>query len=323
MWPTRRTFWAGRCVHQRTYPPLPVRTAPFASLPQPRIEHHLLNACRTAGIPIHWNREVVHVAAAPHGVTVRTHDGAEHTGAYLIAADGARSAVRAQLGIALDQTRSPHAFVIADVADGPPLPCSRDFHYRHPAVGGRNVLLVPFQGGWRVDLQCRPHDDPDHWTRSTPEWIGSILGAAYSDRVTWVSPYRFRQRVAHTFHDPHHRVLLAGEAAHQFPPFGARGMNSGIADAQAAARAIGEALTLSAAERDAPVAAYTDRRRTAALTNQAAAAGALAHLQADTPGARLRQRAASLAASAWPPAGAWLDRAPYGPTLRATPTRAY
>ena len=48
-----------------------------------------------------------------------------------------------------------------------------------------------------------------------------------------MSTYRFRQAVAESFTDPRHRVLLVGEAAHLFPPFGARGMNSGIADADA------------------------------------------------------------------------------------------
>lgn len=42
--------------------------------------------------------------------------------------------------------------------------------------------------------------------------------------------------------DDHHRVLLAGEAGHLFAPFGARGMNSGVADADAAASAIPVAL---------------------------------------------------------------------------------
>ena len=40
--------------------------------------------------------------------------------------------------------------------------------------------------------------------------------------------------MATAFTDPHRRVLLVGEAAHLFPPFGARGMNSAFADAVAA-----------------------------------------------------------------------------------------
>ena len=54
------------------------------------------------------------------------------------------------------------SYVVADVAEDDVAPrCpERVFHYRHPGVGGRNVLLSPFAGGWRADLQLRPDDDP-------------------------------------------------------------------------------------------------------------------------------------------------------------------
>ena len=64
----------------------------------------------------------------------------------MIGADGARSAVRKQIGTRMEGDRDDGWFVIVDVAEIPsrPLPIERSFHYRHPAVDGRHILLVPF-----------------------------------------------------------------------------------------------------------------------------------------------------------------------------------
>ncbi|MFC7079007.1 FAD-dependent monooxygenase [Halorussus caseinilyticus] len=91
------------------------------------------------------------------------------------------------------------------------------------------MLVVPFTGGWRVDIQCKESDDPDRLCSEEVlgEMIARILGERYRSRVSWVSEYKFKQVTANSFVDDHRRVLLAGEAAHLFAPYGARGMNSG------------------------------------------------------------------------------------------------
>jgi 3-(3-hydroxy-phenyl)propionate hydroxylase len=189
----------------------------------------------------------------------------------------------------------------------------RIFHYEHPAVDGRNVLFVPFAGHWRVDLQCRPDDDPETFSGvdGVRNWLPRVIDAKYADRVTWVSTYVFLQVLAREFADPSGRVLLAGEAAHLFAPFGARGLNSGIPDAIVAARAVRAALD------GAPgaVAHFADTRRTAAERNRAASNEALAHLAPTSSRIRLQRRAAALAAPHVSSVARWLDAAPYGPRL--------
>lgn len=322
VWPTKRTLFRGREVYRRDYAPVPDGVLPpLSSLPQDRFEDLLLEACRQAGAEVRWEAEVGEVRTGATGVEVVTGDGARWPAAYVVGADGGRSVVRSQIGARLEGERSDAAYVVVDVAegDGDPLPPQRIFHYEHPALGGRNVLLVPFRGGWRVDLQCRPDDDVD--ALSSPEgvqgWVARVLPAAYAGRVTWVSTYRFLQVVADRFTDRHHRVLLAGEAAHLFAPFGARGMNSGIADAAAAAAAIQQAVgAVTPAVARHAVASFAARRHDAAQWNRHAAGMALRHLQARDAATRVRRWAAAAAAPLVTRAGRWLDSAPYGPRLR-------
>jgi 3-(3-hydroxy-phenyl)propionate hydroxylase len=319
VWPTKRTFWRGRQVFVRHYPqPDPSTLPPFASLPQIEIERFLFQACQEAGVDFVWNTPVTGVETTPDGVTVTTTAGQIWTAAYLIGADGARSAVRQAIGVPMEGSRSKNSYIVVDVAEDPgdPLPCERVFHYKHPGVGGRNVLLVPFVGGWRIDLQCRDEDDPERFSgmEGVRRWLPKVMPARYADRITWVSTYQFLQVLASDFTDQHQRVLLVGEAAHLFAPFGARGMNSGIADAIAAATAIDTALKeIDRTRAEEAVKQFAWDRRAAAEYNRAAARQALAHLQKRSPAMWVKRHIAALLAPHWERAGRWLDSGPYGP----------
>ncbi len=320
IWLTKRTLYRGREVYAKTYPPPPDDVLPAAtSLPQVVTEQLLLAAAHAAGVEFVWESPVAGVEAREGGVTVVTEDGSRLAADFAIGADGARSNVRASLEIPLEGPRTQNAFVIVDADEDPeaPLPTERIFHYEHPAVGGRNVLFVPFAGHWRIDLQCRPDDDAEAFGgEGVKDWLPLVIDAKYAERVTWVSTYVFMQVLAREFADPTRRVLLVGEAAHLFAPFGARGLNSGIPDAIVAARAVRAALDApSAGEARAAVDHFAESRRAAAERNRSASNEALAHL-APTDGATLqRRRVAAAAAPADEAAGRWLDSAPYGPRL--------
>lgn len=322
VWSAKRTFWREREVFARSYPPpaadgLP----PFTSLPQPEVERHLVQACEASGVELVWNTPVRGVTVRPEAVEVETAHGTTWTAPYVVAADGARSALRRALGVPMEGDRSESSYVIVDVGEDPqaPRPLERTFHYEHPAVGSRNVLLVPFPGGWRIDLQCASDDDPelfgsDDGARS---WVGKVMGGGYAQRVSWVSTYRFLQVVARELTDEKRRVLLVGDAAHLFAPFGARGMNSGIADAHVAAAAIHAALRATdRGQARAAIETFATDRHEAARWNRRAAGRALAAMQPHGPWARGRRRVAAALAPRSERAGAWLDAAPYGPRLR-------
>ncbi|WP_247004684.1 FAD-dependent monooxygenase [Halosolutus gelatinilyticus] len=320
VWPTRRTLYRGTEVFNRTYdsPGGSGDIPHFTSVPQVVTERYMLDALDEAGIDVHWEAEVETVDSSPDGVRVETADGREWDCEYLIGADGGGSTVRNEIGVNFEGDQSANHFIIADVdeVEDDPLPLERVFHYDAPEADGRNVLLVPFTGGWRLDIQCYEDDDPEELSgdERMRTFVRDVMGERYEDNVSWVSSYRFLQVNADSFVDDHRRVLLAGEAAHLLAPFGARGMNSGVADADEAASAVAVAIDArtEAVARD-EVELFAARREKAAEYNIGAAGQALEYLQGDDPVTVLRKEIAAEMADYFEAAGEWLDDAPYGP----------
>lgn len=311
VWTTKKTYWGEDLVYERTYPPPdPSRLPHSTNLSQIAIEGFLLDACKRAGVEFAWEQSLVSSTTSAGGVVLRTEAGDEWRAQYVVGADGSRSVVRSSAGIELEGPRIPDSFVIVDVDEDeerPMLP-ERIYYYEHPAADGRNVLLVPFAGGIRADLQLRPGDDPEKFNDpdGVTRWIARVLPPKYAERVTWVSTYRFFQVVASAFTDEHRRICLVGEAAHLFAPFGARGLNSGIPDALVAARAI-------AAGTPEAIDHFATTRRAAALYNRDASNTALHHMQANGWKVRLKRRVMASIARHGIAAGSWLDSSPFGP----------
>ncbi|MEU0878272.1 FAD-dependent monooxygenase [Lentzea sp. NPDC005914] len=318
LWNVRRTLYRGREVYAREFPPHdPARgLPPFTSLRQSETERVLLDACARAGVDVRWNHPVTEVVAHSGGVTVATADGETWSGTHLVGADGARSIVRKCTGTSLGGSAAEGFHVVVDVRDEPGGTPSleRVMHYEHPAADGRGVLVVPYAKGFQVDVQSRAGDDPDVMAspQEVERWLPELIGPTPPERVTALSVYRFLQLIADDFTDPHRRILLVGEAAHLFPPFGARGMNSGFVDAHAAAVAIAVGRRSPAVNAGA-VAEFATARRAAAEVNSAAAGAALRHLRPPGTAARWRRRAAASLAPVVPRFGEWLEHAPYGP----------
>jgi len=310
------TFYEGKRVFHLRIPSSATTKKFAASLPQRVTEKIVYDAAMAHGVRFRWGSPVPDVATDSSGATITLASGERIRTPYVIAADGARSAVRRALGISMSGHTDATPFLIVDVEEHPdtsvrPVPGS--FHYRNPDLGGRNVLRIPFAGGIRIDLQCLPTDDAEHLAspEGLREWLPKVVDPWYTDHVQWVSTYRFNQVVADSYTDPHRRVLLTGEAAHLFAPFGARGLNSGVMDATDAAEAVSRAL---AAPDTASARRLIDRsaadRRTWGLRNRAVSNRALRIMRADDPRMRTRRNLAARVAPAFWPAGAWLAGGP-------------
>ena len=112
------------------------------------------------------------------------------------------------------------------------VPSERWFWFDPPFNPGQSALLHKQPDGvWRIDLQLGR--DIDREAEKRPERImprlGAMLGEGVRFTLDWVSIYTFQCRRMERFR--HGRVIFGGDAAHQVSPFGARGANSGIQDA--------------------------------------------------------------------------------------------
>lgn len=319
VWPVKRTLYRGKEVYMRNYGTSKKEgLPPFTSLPQVEAEKYLYEACVQAGIEFYYDKPVTDVKTSETGVEVIIHSNEVWSADYIIAADGGRSAVRTSIGAELEGPRTKDTFLVVDVIEDEenPLPLERIFHYQHPAMGGRNVMYVPFKGGWRVDLQLLDGDDPEEFSgkEGVQKWLPKVMDAKYADVITWVSTYTFHQAVSSSYTDENHRVLLAGEAAHLFAPFGARGLNSGVPDATIAARGIRKAVDAKdSAEAEKAIAAAANERRIAGLYNREGSNTALHHIQGSSAFMNRKKEVAASLSSIVPSVGRWLDEGPYGP----------
>jgi len=208
----------------------------FVNLQQYHLERFLVE--RAAALPnldIRWRNKVT--GLAPHNdgavLTVDTPDGPYPIEAgWVVAADGARSSLRRLLGLDFVGEAFEDRFLIADVKMTGEFPPERWFWFDPPFHPGRSALLHKQPDDiWRIDLQLGPEADP--LAEQRPERVlprlRQMLGHdAFS--LEWVSAYSFQCRRLKRF--VHGRVVFVGDAAHQVSPFGARGANSGIQDAE-------------------------------------------------------------------------------------------
>jgi 3-(3-hydroxy-phenyl)propionate hydroxylase len=111
-------------------------------------------------------------------------------------------------------------------------PTERWFWFDPPFHAGRSALLHKQPDDvWRIDLQLDRSADPmvEKQPENVRPRIARMLGHDQFD-FEWISLYKFQcRRMARFLHG---RVIFAGDAAHQVSPFGARGANSGLEDAE-------------------------------------------------------------------------------------------
>jgi 3-(3-hydroxy-phenyl)propionate hydroxylase len=162
-------------------------------------------------------------------VDVREPNGAARTlrARYLVAADGASSAIRQQLGIPLEGSSHEQAWLIVDT-----IGCRDDARYSRFYCGEpRPYVAVPGRDGrMRYEFMILPGEDPE--AMSDRETVRRLLAGRRElrdDEIVRIAPYRFHSRVASRWRGG--RIFLAGDAVHLMPPFAGQGMNSGIRDA--------------------------------------------------------------------------------------------
>src|SRR3954447_767096 len=225
----------------------------FINLQQFYAEAYLVErAAQLPTIDLRWRNKVTALEQRNDSVllTIETPDGPYRLAArYVCACDGARSSLRRLVGADFKGQVFEDQFLIADVKMTAEFPTERWFWFDPPFHAGRSALLHRQPDDiWRIDLQLSPDADPA--TEKLPEnvrpRIARMLGHDGFEFV-WISLYKFQCRRMQQF--IHDRVIFAGDAAHQVSPFGARGANSGLEDAENLAWKLARVLQASSPER--------------------------------------------------------------------------
>ena len=208
----------------------------FINLQQFYAEAYLVDRVgELPSIDLRWRNKVIaleqrndHVA-----LTIATPDGPYGINArFVVACDGARSSLRQMVGAEFSGQVFEDQFLIADVKMTAEFPTERWFWFDPPFHAGRSALLHKQPDDiWRIDLQLDPDADPtvEKMPENVRPRIARMLGHGQFD-FEWISLYKFQCRRMDKF--IHGRVLFAGDSAHQVSPFGARGANSGLEDAE-------------------------------------------------------------------------------------------
>jgi 3-(3-hydroxy-phenyl)propionate hydroxylase len=236
-WNVGRTFFREEEVYRFDLLPTPDHKRPgMINLQQYYLEEFLVRRAQALpGVDLRFRNRVVAVDLRDDVATlgVQTPDGEYAIQAdWLIAADGARSGLRRMTGLEIEGKVFTDRFLIADVVMKAGFPAERWFWFDPPFHRNQSVLLHrQADNVWRIDFQLGWQADPEEERkpeRVIPR-IKAMLGDDREFELEWVSVYTFQCRRMARFR--HGRVLFAGDAAHQVSPFGARGANSGIQDA--------------------------------------------------------------------------------------------
>ncbi|MFC3148196.1 FAD-dependent oxidoreductase [Piscinibacterium candidicorallinum] len=243
-WNVGRVFHGQRSLYSFNLLPEPGHQRPaFINLQQYVVEQLLVERAIALGVDLRWMNCVT--AVEQHGAYVQlgidTPDGPYTLQAlYLAACDGARSTVRERMGLSWTGRQFQDRFLIADVRIDEDLfpdgATERWFWFDPPFHPGGSVLLhkqpgyvwrIDFQLGWGADPEAERQ--PDAIIPRVKAMLKLGFGRDIPFSLEWASVYTFAcQRMARFVHG---RVLFAGDAAHRVSPFGARGANSGIQDA--------------------------------------------------------------------------------------------
>ncbi|MDT4833472.1 3-(3-hydroxy-phenyl)propionate/3-hydroxycinnamic acid hydroxylase [compost metagenome] len=245
----------------------------FVNLQQYYLEAFLVDALmREPLAELRWLNCVAGIepqAEGPATLQVETPDGAYTCQAqWVVACDGAKSAVRTMLGLSprvYDQTED--RWIIIDVVlRDTAWPEERwtwlDARSNHGRAVWRHKMA---DDTWRLDFQLRPDEDPAEAATDAGmrQRVWDLLGERVEFDIAWHGVWAYRHECLDSLR--HGRVLFAGDSAHLVAPFGARGGNGGIQDADNLGWKL--ALLLQGRAGESLLDTYSVERKHAAMEN--------------------------------------------------------
>jgi 3-(3-hydroxy-phenyl)propionate hydroxylase len=207
----------------------PLGLHPSVMYYQPELEAFLRRSAVRHGVDLRLGVDVTSVDQSADQVTVHTGKGVT-TSRWLVAADGASSRIRKQLGIAFVDQGFDQDWLVLDVRLLRPVPSLPRF-VQQVCDPERPTTYVVGHGDYRRwEFQLQPGESREEMVEPSRVWelLRPWLTTDDAELVRAVV-YRFHATVADSMRSG--RILLAGDAAHQMPPFLGQGLCSGIRDA--------------------------------------------------------------------------------------------
>lgn len=243
---------------------------PFINIQQFYIEGFLVARIQELGhVDLRWrNRLTAFEQHADHAVlTVETPAGSYTLQAsHVVDATGSHSPLRRWLDVPFTGKRGDDRWCIADVRFANRPPQERHTWIEAPFNDDRAVWQhLMADDVWRIDYQMAPDSDAAYVSREdvVRERLARQFGPDAQVEVVWVGPYAYRNECVHAMR--HGRVFFMGDSAKIVSPFGARGGNTGVADADNLAWKL--ALVLQGRASPALLESFNDERLEAAQEN--------------------------------------------------------
>jgi len=209
---------------------------PFINIQQFYIEAYLVDRIRQlAHVELRWCNRVTAFEQNNECATlaVTTPAGDYRIRAdYVIDATGAHSPFRKWVGASVTAKKGDDRWCIADVRFTHRPPTERHTWIEAPFNENRAVWQhLMGDDVWRIDYQMPPDADPEYVSREdvVRDRLARQFGADCQVEIVWVGPYAYRSECIDRMR--HGRVFFMGDAAKVVSPFGARGGNTGVADA--------------------------------------------------------------------------------------------
>lgn len=294
-WGCGNSFYRNQLVFRMETPQDPDdRYAPMTNLQQPYLEQFLAEAAEANPlVEIRWGNRVTALEQQADfaRLEIDTPAGSYHLDAdWVVAADGARSAIRSLLDLKLEGASYEGHFVIADIKIDLGLPTER-LAYFDPVWNPGNTVLMHREPGniWRIDYQLPANETPEQALQ--PESLRERINAQLEMvgikepqwEMDWSSVYSARALTLPEY--IHNRVIFTGDAAHLLPIFGVRGANTGFQDCHDLVWKL--ALTIKGLTGSKLLGSYTEERVRAAREIISEAGKSTRFMAPPTPGHRL------------------------------------
>jgi 3-(3-hydroxy-phenyl)propionate hydroxylase len=198
---------------------------------QPDLDVMLREQVTARGGIARWGHVATTLLDHGDSVMVTVNDGSTYNARWVVGCDGASSWTRKQLGLELEDLRFDQQWLVVDIELHEDATVELPVGVRQYCDPLRPATYVKGHRRfrrWEFQIQL----DEDASALNTEQGLWELLApwvSASDARIVRSAAYRFHAVVAPQMHKGN--VFLAGDSAHQMPPFLGQGLNSGMRDA--------------------------------------------------------------------------------------------